>query len=78
MSNSNRRHFAFYDISSQAYSIKTFEGKRFDVHGLWAVDNDGMVEKLSAIYYRIRTVKDKQFRTIAKRKNPESALKKVK
>ncbi|UOQ95092.1 hypothetical protein MUO14_09250 [Halobacillus shinanisalinarum] len=69
-----KRHHAFYDISSQADNIKTFEGKRYDVHGLWAVDKDGHSEKLANIYYRIRTVKDEKFRTIAKRRNPNSEL----
>ena len=74
---SNKKHFAYYDISSQADNVKTFEGKRYDVHGIWAIDRHGTAEKLSSIYYRIRTVKDKQFKTIAKRKNPMSELKSV-
>lgn len=72
-----KTHFTFYDISSQADTIKTFEGKRYDVHGLWAVDRNGHVEKLANIYYRIRTVKDVHFRTIAKRRNPKSDLQQV-
>ncbi|MFC7061113.1 hypothetical protein [Halobacillus seohaensis] len=73
----SKKHFAFYDISSKADSIKTFEGKRYDVHGLWAVDRKGHVEKLANVYYRIRTVKDEHFRTIAKRRNPNSDLQQV-
>lgn len=75
---SNKKHFAYYDISSHADNVKTFEGKRYNVHGIWAVDRHGNTEKLASIYYRIRTVKDGQFRTIAKRKNPMSELKPVK
>lgn len=77
MKKSRTHHFAYYDISSQADNIKTFEGRIYDVHGLWAVDRTGVVEKLSNIYYQIRTVKDGQFRTIAKRKNPMNELKPV-
>ncbi|MFC7322373.1 hypothetical protein [Halobacillus campisalis] len=75
---SNKKHFAYYDIASQADNVKTFEGKKYDVRGIWAVDRHGTTEKLASIYYRIRTVKDDQFRTIAKRKNPMSELKPVK
>lgn len=73
----NTNHFAFYDISSQADNVKTFEGKKYEVHGLWAVDQDGNSEKVANIYQRIRTVKDENFRTIAKRRNPESELQQI-
>ncbi|MCP3032601.1 hypothetical protein LF817_14845 [Halobacillus sp. A1] len=73
-----KEHFAYYDIASQAANVKTFEGKRYDVHGIWAVDRHGTAEKLASIYYRIRTVKNDRFKTIAKRKNPKSELMAVK
>jgi hypothetical protein len=75
MRKSNRNHLAFYDISSRAAYVKTFEGKKYKVRGLWVIDQEGAAEKLSAIYYRIRTVKDIGFKTIAKRKNPNCELK---
>ncbi|MYL56612.1 hypothetical protein GLW20_03730 [Virgibacillus halodenitrificans] len=77
MKTSGKHRLAYYDISSQADNVKTFEGKVYNVHGLWAIDKNGAAEKLSKIYYRIRTVKDKHFKTIAKRKNPMSELKSV-
>ncbi|MFG6116928.1 hypothetical protein ACGTN9_17380 [Halobacillus sp. MO56] len=77
MKTSRTHRIAYYDIASQADNIKTFEGKVYDVHGIWAIDKNGATEKLSSIYYRIRTVKNEDFKTIAKRKNPMSELKPV-
>ncbi|WP_254434138.1 hypothetical protein [Halobacillus sp. Marseille-Q1614] len=74
MGKTKNKHFAYYDIASQADNVKTFEGKRYDVHGIWAVDRYGTTKKLASIYYRIRTVKNDRFKTIAKRKNPKSEL----
>ncbi|AKG05340.1 hypothetical protein AAV35_011500 [Salimicrobium jeotgali] len=78
MKTSNKHRLAYYDIPSKADNVKTFDGKVYNVRGFWVIDKNGVAEKLPNIYYRIRTVKDSHFKTIAKRKNPMSELKSVK
>lgn len=62
-----------------AQSIRTFENETFILKGTVAVDlENGNIEKLADVYYRVRTAIGKNEQIIAKRKNPFDELKQVK
>lgn len=68
--------FYLYDLAS-ASSLKTFEGKTYELKGAIGVDKDsGDVRHITDLYYRTRSViSDK--RLLAKRKNVNDELVKV-
>lgn len=59
-------------------SVKTFEGKTYKLNGFIGVEtSSGEVEPVTELYYRTRTVVSEN-KVIAKRKNEEDELKKIK
>ena len=59
-------------------SVKTFEGKTYKLNGFVGVEtSSGEVEPVTELYYRTRTVVSEN-KVIAKRKNEEDELKKIK
>ena len=65
-----RKRLTFYDIAaSQAHSVKTFDGKTYELKGTIAIENStGSIEKVAQIYYQVRSVRDEHQNLIAKRK----------
>ena len=74
--NQMAERFYLYDLAS-ASSLKTFEGKTYELKGAIGVDKDsGDVRHITDLYYRTRSViSDK--RLLAKRKNVNDELVKV-
>lgn len=71
----------FYEVAviADGGDVRTFEGEIYYIRGLIAQNaKTKEVVKLSSIYYEIRTVMDKRRRVVAKRKNPNDELKRVK
>ncbi|PHE52954.1 hypothetical protein [Bacillus pseudomycoides] len=70
------QRLAFYDISSScAQSVKTFDGKVYQLKGAVAVENaTGNIERVAEIYYRVRSVMDEKQKIIAKRRNQNDEL----
>ncbi|MCP1285216.1 hypothetical protein BW897_29390 [Bacillus cereus] len=65
----------FYDVSCKAHSVKTFDGKTYQLRGAVAIENKtGEIVKIAQVYYKVRSVVDKNNNLIAKRKNPEDEL----
>ncbi|MGG0256425.1 hypothetical protein ABEY61_27860 [Bacillus toyonensis] len=66
----------FYDIAAlQARSVKTFDGKTYDLKGTIAIESStGSIEKVAQIYYQIRSVRGEHQNLIAKRKNKHAEL----
>jgi hypothetical protein len=61
-----------------AKSVKTFDNEIFVLKGAIAIDqNNGHVEKLADVYYRVRTAIGKNKQIIAKRKTVFDELEKV-
>lgn len=74
------QRLTFYDIAaSQAHSVKTFDGKTYELKGAIAIENGtGSIEKVAQIYYRVRSVRDEHQNLIAKRKHKQAELVAVK
>ncbi|MEK0224350.1 hypothetical protein EKA14_25010 [Bacillus mycoides] len=74
------QRLTFYDIAaSQARSIKTFDGKTYELKGSMAIENTtGNIEKVAQIYYQVRSVRDEHQNLIAKRKHKQAELVAVK
>ena len=74
--NQMAERFYLYDLAS-ASSLKTFEGKTYELKGAIGVEKDsGDVRHITDLYYRTRSViSDK--RLLAKRKNVNDELVKV-
>ncbi|MBT2576873.1 hypothetical protein J7E43_05560 [Bacillus sp. ISL-8] len=69
------KRLTFYDVSCKAHSVKTFDGKTYQLKGAVAIENNtGEIERTSQIYYMVRSVLDKNHNLIAKRKNVEDEL----
>lgn len=69
------QRLAFYDISSCAQSVKTFDGKVYQLKGAVAVESTtGHIERVAEIYYRVRSVMDEKRNIIAKRRNHNDEL----
>ncbi|MGM0924659.1 MAG: hypothetical protein ACQEWW_26325 [Bacillota bacterium] len=61
-----------------AKSVRTFDNETFILKGALAVDQDnGNIEKLADVYYRVRTAVGENEQIIAKRKNALDELKRV-
>ncbi|WP_298830091.1 helix-turn-helix transcriptional regulator [uncultured Planococcus sp.] len=75
--NQMAERFYLYDLAS-ASSLRTFEGKTYELKGAVGVEKEsGEVRHITDLYYRTRSViSDK--RLLAKRKNAEDELQKVK
>lgn len=72
------KRLTFLDLKD-AKSIRTFDNETFILKGALAVDQDnGNIEKLADVYYRVRTAIDENEQIIAKRKNALDELKQVK
>lgn len=57
-----------------ADSVRTFDGKTYQLHGRIAIEQESKeTQEISQIYYRIRTVVDEN-QVIAKRKHPNDEL----
>jgi len=57
-----------------ADSVRTFDGKTYQLHGRIAIEQDSQeAQEISQIYYRIRTVVGEN-QVIAKRKHPNDEL----
>lgn len=71
-----KERFCLYELSS-ASSLKTFEGKTYELKGYVGVEQEtGEVRHISDLYYRTRSVvSEKQL--LAKRKTPDDELMKV-
>lgn len=68
--------FYLYDLAS-ASSLKTFEGKTYEIKGAIAVEKDsGEVRHIADLYYRTRSVIFNK-RLLAKRKNAHDELLRV-
>lgn len=74
------QRLTFYDIAaSQAHSIKTFDGKTYELKGSMAIESTtGNIEKVAQIYYQMRSVRDEHQNLIAKRKHKQAELVAVK
>ncbi|PFZ03377.1 hypothetical protein COL60_25820 [Bacillus pseudomycoides] len=70
------QRLTFYDLAaSNAHSVKTFDGKTYDLKGAIAIENGtGSIEKVAQIYYQVRSVRDEHKNLIAKRKNKQAEL----
>ncbi|WP_223643446.1 helix-turn-helix domain-containing protein [Planococcus sp. 4-30] len=75
--NQMAERFYLYDLAS-ASSLRTFEGKTYELKGAVGVETEsGEVRHITDLYYRTRSViSDK--RLLAKRKNAQDELQKVK
>ncbi|MFD4820114.1 hypothetical protein [Peribacillus butanolivorans] len=72
------KRLTYLDLKD-AKSIRTFDNETFILKGALAVDQDnGNIEKLADVYYRVRTAIDENEQIIAKRKNALDELKQVK
>ncbi len=72
-----RERFSLYDLP-QADSLKTFDGKVYELKGFVGIERDsGQVEHVTNLYYRTRTVVSNSM-ILAKRKNVEDELMVVK
>ena len=61
-----------------AKSIRTFDNETYILKGTLAVEQEnGNVEKLATLYYRVRTAIDENDKIIAKRKHALDELKRV-
>lgn len=68
--------FYLYDLAS-ASSLKTFEGKTYELKGAVGVEKDsGEVRHITDLYYRTRSVISEK-RLLAKRKNQHDDLMKI-
>ncbi|WP_283750619.1 hypothetical protein [Bacillus cereus] len=74
------QRLTFYDIAaSQAHSVKTFDGKTYELKGTIAIESTtGNIEKVAQIYYQVRSVRGEHQNLIAKRKHKQSELVAVK
>jgi hypothetical protein len=74
------QRLTFYDIAaSQAHSVKTFDGKTYELKGTIAIENStGSIENVAQIYYQVRSVRDEHQNLIAKRKHKQAELVAVK
>ncbi|MEK5204969.1 hypothetical protein NST55_27230 [Bacillus sp. FSL R10-2789] len=70
------QRLTFYDIAaSQAHSVKTFDGKTYELKGTIAIENNtGGIENVAQIYYQVRSVRDEHQNLIAKRKHKQAEL----
>ncbi|EEM38646.1 hypothetical protein bthur0004_54300 [Bacillus thuringiensis serovar sotto str. T04001] len=58
----------FYDVSCKAHSVKTFDGKTYQLRGAVAIENKtGEIVKIAQVYYKVRSVVDKNNNLIAKK-----------
>lgn len=72
-----KERFRLYELSS-ASSLKTFEGKTYELKGCVGIEQEtGEVRHISDLYYRTRSVVSKK-QLLAKRKTPDDELMKVK
>jgi hypothetical protein len=72
------KRLTYLDLKD-AKSVRTFDNETFILKGALAVDQDnGNIEKLADVYYRVRTAIDENEQIIAKRKNALDELKQVK
>lgn len=72
-----KERFSLYDLPA-ADSLKTFEGKVYELKGFVGIEKDsGQVEHVTDLYYRTRTVVSNST-ILAKRKNINDELTKVK
>lgn len=79
MSHKPHRHgraYQAYDVSSLGYRFRTFQGDKYEVRGIWALRKDGKRDLVADLYEDIRTVKNEEFQTIAKRENRGELLQK--
>ncbi|ANU28585.1 hypothetical protein I858_016520 (plasmid) [Planococcus versutus] len=68
--------FYLYDLAS-ASSLKTFEGKTYELKGAVGVEKEsGDVRHITDLYYRTRSVISEK-RLLAKRKNQHDDLMKI-
>ncbi|WP_047980660.1 hypothetical protein [Ornithinibacillus contaminans] len=78
--NSPNERVPFYELAiiANGGSVRTFGKKIYQIKGIMAKNiMTGEVQKLSSIYYEIRTVKDIKGQVVAKRKKPIEELKRV-
>jgi hypothetical protein len=71
------QRLTFYDIaaSQASHSVKTFDGKTYELKGAIAIENStGSIEKVAQIYYQVRSVRDEHQNLIAKRKHKQAEL----
>ncbi|MFB5563083.1 MULTISPECIES: hypothetical protein [Bacillus cereus group] len=77
----SEKRIPFYEIASikKAHSLKTFDGKTYELKGAVAIENKtGEIQNLAQIYYQVRSIVDSKKNLIAKRKNQDSELVAVK
>lgn len=68
-----RRRFDLKELP-QADSVRTFDGKTYELHGFIGIEKaSGEAVQLTQLYYRIRTVVC-DAHVLAKRKNPDDEL----
>ncbi|MYL43975.1 hypothetical protein [Virgibacillus salexigens] len=70
-----KRRLSHVDLSYKAKSVKTFDNEVYELKGSIAVNTDnGEIQKVADIYYRVRTAVNSQKHVIAKRKNTNDEL----
>jgi hypothetical protein len=76
----SEKRIPYYEIASKkAHSLKTFDGKTYELKGAVAIENKtGEIQNLAQIYYQVRSIVDSKKNLIAKRKNQDSELVAVK
>jgi hypothetical protein len=77
----SEKRIPYYEIASikKKHSLKTFDGKTYELKGAVAIENKtGEIQNLAQIYYQVRSIVDSKKNLIAKRKNQDSELVAVK
>ncbi|WP_035388115.1 MULTISPECIES: hypothetical protein [Bacillaceae] len=70
-----RKRLSHVDLSCKAKSVKTFDNEVYELKGSLAVNKDnGKIQPVADIYYRVRTAVNSDRRIVAKRKHSEDEL----
>jgi len=63
------------ELATKAHTVKTFDNQIYKLKGSLAVNEDnGEIEKVADIYYRVRTAINEDHGIVAKRKHDEDEL----
>ena len=72
------KRLSYIELANKACSVKTFKNEVYKLKGSLAVNQDnGNIEKIADIYYRVRTALNDDDVVVAKRKQSEEELKTV-
>lgn len=71
----NKQRISHIDLSYKAKSVKTFDNEVYELKGSVAINQEnGSVQPVADIYYRVRTAVNSHKNIIAKRKHSQDEL----